>query len=102
MYLSVATTHQPATDLGFLLMKHPERVHEAELAFGRAIVFHPRLAGRGGPLLAATAWRRLPLSDAAACAAAIAWWEEATATGSEGMTARSCRAQRRRLGFRHG
>jgi hypothetical protein len=41
MYLSVATTHQPATDLGFLLMKHPERVHEAELAFGRAIVFYP-------------------------------------------------------------
>ena len=41
MFLSVATTHRPATDLGFLLMKHPDRVHEAELSFGRALVFFP-------------------------------------------------------------
>ncbi len=41
MYVSIATTHAPATDLGFLLMKHPERVHEVELAFGKAIVFYP-------------------------------------------------------------
>lgn len=41
MFLSIATTHQPATDLGFLLMKHPERVHEVELAFGRGVVFYP-------------------------------------------------------------
>ena len=41
MYMSVATTSQPATDLGFLLMKHPDRVHETELSFGRAIVFFP-------------------------------------------------------------
>jgi 3' terminal RNA ribose 2'-O-methyltransferase Hen1 len=31
----------PAADLGFLLHKHPARVHEAELAFGRAHVFYP-------------------------------------------------------------
>lgn len=41
MYLSVATTHHPATDLGFLLHKHPGRVHETELAFGKALVFYP-------------------------------------------------------------
>src|ERR1700730_12687663 len=41
MYLSLATTHKPATDLGFLLMKHPDRVHEVDLAFGRAVVFFP-------------------------------------------------------------
>lgn len=41
MYLSLATTHQPATDLGFLLMKHPDRVHQVELSFGRAVVFFP-------------------------------------------------------------
>jgi len=41
MYMSVATTSEPATDLGFLLMKHPDRVHETELSFGRAIVFFP-------------------------------------------------------------
>jgi 3' terminal RNA ribose 2'-O-methyltransferase Hen1 len=42
MYLSIATTHKPATDLGFLLMKHPERSHEIELSFGRAVVFFPQ------------------------------------------------------------
>lgn len=41
MFLSVATTHQPATDLGYLLRKHPAKVHDLELAFGRAILFYP-------------------------------------------------------------
>ncbi len=41
MFLSIATTHRPATDLGFLLHKHPGRVHETELPFGKAIVFYP-------------------------------------------------------------
>jgi 3' terminal RNA ribose 2'-O-methyltransferase Hen1 len=41
MFLSVATTHQPATDLGFLLHKHPDRLHEFELTFGKAFVFYP-------------------------------------------------------------
>ena len=42
MFLSIATTHHPATDLGFLLHKHPERMHETELPFGKAIVFYPQ------------------------------------------------------------
>ncbi len=42
MFFSIATTHQPATDLGYLLMKHPERVHDIELAFGRGSVFFPQ------------------------------------------------------------
>ena len=41
MYLSIATTHRPATDLGYLLMKHPGRLHEAELSFGRAVMCFP-------------------------------------------------------------
>jgi 3' terminal RNA ribose 2'-O-methyltransferase Hen1 len=41
MFLSIATTHQPATDLGFLLNKHPDRLHELELTYGRALVFYP-------------------------------------------------------------
>lgn len=41
MFLSIATTHQPATDLGFLLMKHPDRVFETPLAFGTGTVFFP-------------------------------------------------------------
>ncbi|MGJ4931333.1 3' terminal RNA ribose 2'-O-methyltransferase Hen1 [Bradyrhizobium sp. HKCCYLS2038] len=41
MYLSIATTHQPATDLGYLLNKHPERLHELELTYGKALIFYP-------------------------------------------------------------
>lgn len=44
MFLSVATTHRPATDLGFLLHKHPERLHETELTFGKAWLFYPEAA----------------------------------------------------------
>ena len=40
-FLSIATTCRPATDLGFLLHKHPDRVHETELAFGKSYVFYP-------------------------------------------------------------
>lgn len=42
MFLSIATTHRPATDLGYLLQKHPDRVHEIELPFGKAVVFYPQ------------------------------------------------------------
>lgn len=41
MYLSIATTHRPATDLGYLLHKHPDRVHTTDLGFGRAVVVYP-------------------------------------------------------------
>lgn len=41
MFLSIATTHRPATDLGYLLHKNPERVHETELGFGKAYVIYP-------------------------------------------------------------
>ena len=41
MFLSIATTHWPATDLGFLLHKHPDRVHETELGFGKAYLLYP-------------------------------------------------------------
>jgi 3' terminal RNA ribose 2'-O-methyltransferase Hen1 len=41
MFLSIATTHQPATDLGYLLHKHPGRVHEIDQTFGKVWVFYP-------------------------------------------------------------
>jgi 3' terminal RNA ribose 2'-O-methyltransferase Hen1 len=41
MFLSISTTHSPATDLGFLLHKHPDRVQETELSFGKAHLFYP-------------------------------------------------------------
>jgi hypothetical protein len=46
MFLSIATTHQPATDLGYLLHKHPERLHEIEQTFGKAWVFYPEASDR--------------------------------------------------------
>ncbi len=42
MFLSIATTHQPATDLGFLLNKHPDRLHELELTYGKAWIVYPQ------------------------------------------------------------
>ena len=41
MLLTITTTHQPATDLGYLLAKNPAHEHSFELAFGRAHVFYP-------------------------------------------------------------
>src|SRR5262249_1510548 len=41
MLLTITTTYQPATDLGYLLHKHPERVQTFELNFGQARVFYP-------------------------------------------------------------
>ena len=41
MLLTIATTHRPATDLGYLLHKNPERLHAARLSFGTAHLFYP-------------------------------------------------------------
>jgi 3' terminal RNA ribose 2'-O-methyltransferase Hen1 len=39
--LTISTTRDPATDLGFLLHKHPDRVQEFTQSFGVATVFYP-------------------------------------------------------------
>src|SRR5882672_8463946 len=41
MLLTITTTHQPATDLGYLLHKNPQRMHSLELSFGKAHIFYP-------------------------------------------------------------
>jgi 3' terminal RNA ribose 2'-O-methyltransferase Hen1 len=41
MLLTITTTHQPATDLGYLLHKNPARLHSFALPFGEAHVFYP-------------------------------------------------------------
>ncbi len=41
MLLTITTTHTPATDLGYLLHKHPGRFQSYDLSFGRAHVFYP-------------------------------------------------------------
>jgi 3' terminal RNA ribose 2'-O-methyltransferase Hen1 len=44
MLLTISTTTQPATDLGFLLHKHPDRFQSFELSFGKAHVFYPAVS----------------------------------------------------------
>ena len=41
MLLTISTTYSPATDLGYLLHKHPARMQSFELTFGQAHVFYP-------------------------------------------------------------
>src|ERR1700694_4520478 len=41
MLLTITTTYQPATDLGYLLHKNPARVQSFSLSFGQAHVFYP-------------------------------------------------------------
>src|SRR2546423_3691178 len=44
MLLSITTTHEPATDIGFLLRKNPTRAQSFDLSFGKAHVFYPEAA----------------------------------------------------------
>ncbi len=41
MLLTISTTHNPATDLGYLLHKNPARLQSEEISFGTAYVFYP-------------------------------------------------------------
>jgi 3' terminal RNA ribose 2'-O-methyltransferase Hen1 len=41
MLLKISTTHHPATDLGYLLHKHPDKFQSVELSVGQAHVFYP-------------------------------------------------------------
>ncbi|MBT9394638.1 3' terminal RNA ribose 2'-O-methyltransferase Hen1 [Hymenobacter sp. NST-14] len=41
MLLTITTTHQPATDLGYLLHKNPARLQTLELTAGQAHIFYP-------------------------------------------------------------
>ena len=44
MLLTLTTTHQPATDLGYLVGKNPARCQTFDLAHGQAHVFYPHVA----------------------------------------------------------
>ena len=46
MLLTITTTHNPATDLGYLLHKHPERAQTFDLSFGQARVFYPEATSK--------------------------------------------------------
>ena len=42
MVLTIMTTHQPATDLGYLRHKHPDRVQAFDLSLVRRMFFIPK------------------------------------------------------------
>ena len=41
MIITISTTQNPATDLGFLLHKHPDRYQTFDVPYGKADVFYP-------------------------------------------------------------
>lgn len=41
MILNISTTYKPATDLGYLLHKHPDRYQTIDLSIGQAHIFYP-------------------------------------------------------------
>lgn len=43
MLLTITTTHRPATDISYLLHKHPARLQSVELAQGNAHIFYPHV-----------------------------------------------------------
>jgi protein phosphatase len=82
----ITTTARPATDLGYLLVKHSGRVQAFDQAFGTAHVFCPEAEEdrcTADELFAPTRSRVVDLH--ADEAGAVAWWEELTGSGGEGM-----------------
>src|SRR5262252_1629901 len=43
MLLTISTTHRPASDLSYLLHKHPDHFQCFELSFGKVHVFYPEV-----------------------------------------------------------
>ena len=43
MLLTITTTHRPASDLGYLLHKHPEKFQSFDLSFGQAHAYYPEV-----------------------------------------------------------
>jgi 3' terminal RNA ribose 2'-O-methyltransferase Hen1 len=44
MLLTITTTHRPASDLGFLLHKHPDKFQSFDLSFGTAHAYYPEVS----------------------------------------------------------
>ena len=43
MLLSITSTHRPATELGYLLHKHPDRFQSFDMSFGKVHVYYPEV-----------------------------------------------------------
>ena len=44
MLLTITTTHSPASDLSFLLHKHPDKTQQVEISGGIAHIFYPEVS----------------------------------------------------------
>ena len=44
MLLSINTTRRPASDLSYLLHKHPDKVQQVEISAGIAHIFYPEVS----------------------------------------------------------
>ena len=44
MLLTITTTHNPASDLSYLLHKHPAKIHEVEITAGKAHIFYTEVS----------------------------------------------------------
>lgn len=44
MLLTISTTHQPATDLGYLLHKHPDKLQSFSISYGKVHLFYPEVS----------------------------------------------------------
>jgi 3' terminal RNA ribose 2'-O-methyltransferase Hen1 len=44
MLLTITTTHHPASDLSYLLHKHPAKIQEVEITAGKAHIFYPEVS----------------------------------------------------------
>lgn len=44
MLLTITTTHHPASDLTYLLHKHPAKIQEVEITAGKAHIFYPEVS----------------------------------------------------------
>ena len=49
--LTITTAYSPATDLGYLLVKHPDKLREVDLTCGKAYVFFPEATKESGTVL---------------------------------------------------
>ncbi len=59
--LTISATHNPATDLGYLLHKNPTRLQSEEISFGTAYVFYPKATAE--LCTVALLWRSIQLAD---------------------------------------
>ncbi|HWB90975.1 MAG TPA: hypothetical protein VG605_03960, partial [Puia sp.] len=44
MLLSITTTRRPASDLSYILHKHPDKVQQVEISAGIAHIFYPEVS----------------------------------------------------------